>query len=193
MDDNMMKSVCESTDRIVANVTPAQFGLPTPCSEWNVGQLSNHLLSTLILGTALLSDTRPAVAAGPGEVPAEDLIGNDLIGAYRSGVSGLVAATTVDAVSRTHTTPLGEMPGMGIAGFTALDILVHGWDLAKATGQPTDLDPQLAEQLLGFAQQAVGDGEGRGPLIGPAIAVDTHSDATKIGRASCREMEYDRR
>jgi uncharacterized protein (TIGR03086 family) len=179
MDDNIMKSVCDSTDRIVVNVTPGQYGLPTPCSEWNVQQLANHLLSTLLLGKALLTDTPPPVEAGPGQVPMEDLIGDDLIGAYRSGAAGLVAATTADAVNRMHTTPIGEMPGMGLAGFTALDVLVHGWDLAKATGQPTDLDPELAGQLLGFAQQAINDDmRTQRPLIGPEIEVPAGADAT---------------
>jgi hypothetical protein len=52
---------------------------------------------------------------------------------------------------RAHLTPLGEMPGPGLAGFTTLDILVHGWDLAVATGQPAGLDGRLAAHVLGFA------------------------------------------
>ena len=41
------------------------------------------------------------------------------------------------------------------SGFTTLDILVHGWDLAAATGQPTDLDGRLAAHVLGFAEHAL--------------------------------------
>ena len=54
-----------------------------------------------------------------------------------------------------HVTPLGEMPGPALAGFTTLDILVHGWDLATATGQPADLDGRLAAHVLGFAEHAI--------------------------------------
>jgi len=56
-----------------------------------------------------------------------------------------------DALPRAHLTPLGEMPGPGLAGFTTLDILVHGWDLAVATEQPADLDGRVAAHVLGFA------------------------------------------
>ena len=52
-----------------------------------------------------------------------------------------------------HVSPLGQMPGPALAGFTTLDILVHGWDLATATGQPADLDGRLAAHVLGFAEQ----------------------------------------
>ena len=174
-----MKAVCISTDRVVAQVTPAQFDWPTPCAEWNVRQLANHLLATLDLGRALLTDEMPAVQAGPGQVPAEDLIGDDLTESYRSGVGALIAATTTDSIDRVHLTPLGEMPGAGLAGFTALDVLVHGWDLAKATGQETTLDAGLAGQLLGFARQAISDDTGtRAPLIGAEIRASADADPT---------------
>lgn len=174
-----MKAVCDSTDRVVSAITPEQYDFPTPCADWNVKQLANHLIATLHLGRALLSDEIPTVQSGPGQVPAEDLVGDALLGAYREGVEALVASTTSDAVSRMHVTPLGEMPGAALAGFTALDVLVHGWDLAKATGQSTALDTALAEAMFGFARQAINDEAGtRAPLIGPEIATTAAADAT---------------
>ena len=174
-----MRSVCDATERVVANVTPAQFGLPTPCTEWDVQQLANHVLATLELGRALLSDTTPAVTSGPGEVPAEDLIGSDLLASYRSGAAALVTATTDDAVSIVHLTPIGEMPGVGLAGFVALDVFVHGWDLAKATGQEVNHDPDVADRILGFAWQAVSDDLGtRAPRFGTQITVADDADPT---------------
>jgi uncharacterized protein (TIGR03086 family) len=62
------------------------------------------------------------------------------------------------------------MPGPALAGFTTLDILVHGWDLATATGQPADLDGRLAAHALGFAEQAITP-DTRAPRIGPAVHV----------------------
>jgi uncharacterized protein (TIGR03086 family) len=179
MDETTMKAVCDSTDRVVAAITADHYDLPTPCTDWNVKQLANHLIATLHLGRALLSDEIPTVHSGPGQVPAEDLVGDDLLGAYQDGVEVLVAATTRDAVSRVHVTPLGEMPGAGLAGFTALDVFVHGWDLAKATGQSTVLDTGLADLMFAFARQAINDESGtRAPLIGPEIATTTAADAT---------------
>jgi len=77
-----------------------------------------------------------------------------------------------------HVTPLGEMPGPGLAGFTTLDILVHGWDLAKATGQPTDLDGRLAAHVLGFAAQALATPDSRAGRIGPAVPAAANAPVT---------------
>jgi uncharacterized protein (TIGR03086 family) len=56
-------------------------------------------------------------------------------------------------------------------------VLVHGWDLARATGQEPTLDPDLAEQLLAFARQAIND-DMRAPRIGPEVAVAADAPAT---------------
>jgi uncharacterized protein (TIGR03086 family) len=178
MDEKLMQAVCDSTERFVAHVGPTQFELPTPCSEWTVRELLNHLVGTLHLCAALLNDEMPPMNAGPDQAPTQDLIGDDPARAYCSGVGPLVAATTPDAVGRAHATPLGDMPGMALAGFAALDVLVHGWDLAKATGQTPDIDPALAQPLLEFALQFISDDmTTRGPRIGPKVTPPRDADA----------------
>ena len=174
-----MKTVCDRTEAVVAGLAPSQYGLPTPCSEWAVRDLANHLLATLELGAALLSDRAPTVQAGPGGLPAQDLVGEDLIGAYRVGAAALVSATTAEAVRRSHVTPFGEMPGAMLAGFAALDVAVHGWDLATATGQEVTLEADAVERLLEFARQTISEEAGtRAPRIGPEVAVPADADAT---------------
>lgn len=188
MDLTTMQQACSSTERFVERVTPDQYGLATPCAEWDVRALLNHLLGTLALGSALLGDSPPTVNVAPGELPDVDLVGDDPAKAYRVGVEALLAAAGGDALTRTHQTPLGEMPGAVLGGFTTLDILVHGWDLAKATGQDATLESALAEQVLGFAQQTITEAT-RAPRIGPELAVSTAAAATErlvgfLGRRS---------
>jgi uncharacterized protein (TIGR03086 family) len=177
MDLNTMQQACASTERIVENVTPDHYDRATPCSEWNVRALLNHLLSVLVLGEALFTDSQPAADVGPGMVPDADLIGDDLLKSYRVGVERLLAAATGDAITRTHATPLGDMSGPVLAGSIALDVAVHGWDLATATGQDPTLDPDLADRVLGFARQAITD-ETRAPRIGPELPVAGDAPAT---------------
>ena len=78
-----------------------------------------------------------------------------------------------------HVTPLGEMPGPLLAGFTILDIAVHGWDLARATGQPADLDGRLAAHVLAFAEHTLASPDMRGPRIGPARPVADDAPVTQ--------------
>ena len=177
MDQTTLKRACASTDRFVASVTRDQLVLPTPCAEWNARALLNHLVGTLALHRALMTDTAPALNMAPGGLPDVDVLGADPVAAYRTGVEGVLAVTDDDALARTHPTPLGDMPGAALSGFSTLDVLVHGWDLARATGQDATLDADLAEQLLAFARQAITD-DMRAPRIGPEVAVAADARAT---------------
>jgi uncharacterized protein (TIGR03086 family) len=112
----------------------------------------------------------------PGDLPTIDVLDGDPLKAYRTGVEILLAAADGDAFDRPHATPLGDMPGAVLGGFTTLDIAVHGWDLARATGQPSPLDDDLAETVLAFAHQTL-TADTRAPRIGPEIAVPADASA----------------
>ena len=141
--------------------------------------LLNHVLGTLWLSEALFTDAAPRHPMAPGGVPGADLAGDDPAAAYAvASAAALAAAGTADTLTRVHVTPLGDMPGPVLAGFTTLDILVHGWDLAKATGQPAALADPLAGHVLAFAHQALAEEEHRAGRIGPAVAVPADAPVT---------------
>jgi len=168
-----------STAEIVKSTPVGEMGEPTPCAEWDVRALLNHVIGTLWLAEGLLADQPPRYAMAPGGLPPRDLAGDDPAVAYaEASAAALAAAAGGDALTRIHVTPLGEMPGPGLAGFTTLDILVHGWDLAKATGQPTDLDGRLAAHVLDFAAQALATPDSRAGRIGPAVPAAADAPVT---------------
>ena len=167
-----------STAAIVKTVRPDQAATSTPCTEWDVRDLLNHVIGTLWLSNALLSDRAPRYPMAPGSLPGTDLAGEDPAPAYaEASAAALTAAHAGDALTRVHATPLGDMPGPALAGFTTMDILVHGWDLAKATGQPTTLDDALAAHALAFAEQGITPGS-RAPRIGPPLPVAADAPLT---------------
>ena len=167
-----------STAWIVKAVRPDQADAPTSCTEWDVRDLLNHIIGTLWLSEALLSDRTPRHPMAPGGLPGTDLAGQDPAAAYaEASAAALTAASAGDSLTRVHTTPLGDMPGPALAGFTTLDIVVHGWDLAQATGQPAALDDTLAAHVLAFAEQAITPGF-RAPRIGPAMPVAADASLT---------------
>jgi len=167
-----------STAEIVKATSASQMDAPTPCTEWDVRALLSHVIGTMWLAEALFTDRPPRHPMAPGGLPPADLAGDDPAAAYAEATAAaLAAAGAGDALSRAHTTPLGEMPGPALAGFTTLDILVHGWDLAKATAQPADLDGRLATHVFGFAEQAITP-QTRAPRIGPAITVAAEAPIT---------------
>ena len=85
-----------------------------------------------------------------------DFAAGDYVAAFDEGAHRSVAAFSADGVmDKMLTLPFGQMPGSAFIGLAATDTFTHGWDLAKATGQDTDLAPELAAQLLVGARQAI--------------------------------------
>jgi uncharacterized protein (TIGR03086 family) len=171
MDANTMRQACAATEPIIKGISPGLYPLATPCSAWNVHQLLNHLLGACALGAALLSDTAPTVDMVPGGLPTSDLAGADPVGAYQAAVEALLTAADAEAWTHAHATPLGELPGKLLGGYTTLDVLVHGWDLATATGQEPAVATSLAEEVLAFARVGITE-QLRGTAIGPEVVID---------------------
>lgn len=143
------------TRRVVTNVTPDQLGLPTPCQSWKVRDLLNHMVG---------APQWAAAAVSAGDAPLfEDFdfpeIGDgDFVAEFDKGVAAAVAAFGASgAEEKMVTLPFGTMPGSALMGLATTDTFTHGWDLAKSTGQSTDIDPELAEQLLAGSKMAIQD------------------------------------
>ena len=149
MSTQPLQAAIASTKAILATVTPEQLDLPTPCASWKVSDLVNHIVGGQHFFTAALNGEAPA-----GEAP--DFSSGDFNAAFDEAASACVAAFAVDgALARTVKLPFGDMPAMAWAGLAATDMFTHGWDLAKATGQSTDLAPELAAGLLAASKQMI--------------------------------------
>ena len=93
------------------------------------------------------------------------------------------------AMTRMLPTPLGEMDGETFARVVAFDGLVHGWDLAVASGQPYPVDPAVVAEVDRFAREAVGD-ELRGDLFDrPTPVPDDASALEALAAFSGRTLE----
>lgn len=156
--------------RLVSAVRDDQLSDPTPCPEYAVRNLLGHLLGLAIafrdagrkeLGPT--TDTDPQAALPdiePGGREALPQVLDELAGAWR------------DPAAWTGDTRAGgvSLPG-DIAGAVAVDeLVVHGWDLARATGQPYDPDPAALIATHSFLDAATDD-PGRGEIFGPVVPV----------------------
>ena len=140
----------QSTLAILTKVQPADLDAPTPCASWNVRALINHFVGTARWWAGVL--------VGEADITDADYAGGDFVAAYEESIRIALAAFEADgALSRMVRLPFGEFPGAVVRGMAALDQFTHGWDLARALGYPTDLDPGLATQLLGQARIAITD------------------------------------
>ncbi len=153
-----------ATDRaivVVEAVRPDQHASPTPCSEWTVRQLIDHLVD----GTAYLL----SAAAGREVVRSAQSTG----AGYRRGVANVLKALELpEAMERTCISPLGfEWPVSQAVAGTFMDVLIHTWDLARATGQDEKLDPDLVEACSAmFLPEMPERGRAAG-IVGSAVDV----------------------
>jgi uncharacterized protein (TIGR03086 family) len=160
------------TRGILGRVTPDQYGRPTPCATWDVRALCNHIVEGANwFGLCVEAGAAP----DPDPTQGVDYAAGDLMAAYDLGVArSLAAFGAPGAQEQLLALPFGEMPGAVFMGIATNDVFVHGWDLARATGQPDELDPELAADLLGRLRETIPDAlrgpEGEAPFGAPREA-----------------------
>ena len=159
MDTTTMETAFAATRRVLVNVTTDQMDLPTPCSSWNVGKLVDHIVG----GALWFGATMDAGSTDDDGSNIPAFSAGDFVTTFDEGVAGSLAAFGKPEVAEKMVQlPFGTFPGAAFAGLATTDAFVHGWDLAKATGQDTDLEAELAEALLTGARATIPD-EFRGP------------------------------
>lgn len=168
----------ESTRAFVDRVRPDQWHAPTPCSEWDVKQVANHITGENLWAAELFHGKTI------GEVGSRldgDLAGDHPAAAYARSVA---AATPVVSASGAMETichlSFGDYSGSDYAAQLFMDLLVHGWDVARATGQNARLDPDLVQACLPIAEQLTSQFRSAG-VFGDNLSVSADTDAqTKL-------------
>jgi uncharacterized protein (TIGR03086 family) len=158
---------------LVGGVSDGQLGGVTPCPAYTLGDLLDHVGGLAIAFTAA---ARKADLPGGSQGPSGDA--SRLEEGWRDRVTrdlDALAAAWADPGAWTGTAEAGgvEMPAE-VAALVALDELVlHGWDVARASGQPYEVDPASLEAVHGFVAQFSGPGqeESRAGLFGPVVPV----------------------
>lgn len=137
-----LEQAIATTRAVLAGVAKEQLGDPSPCAAWKVSDLINHIVG----GQYFFESVAKGEAPAGGET---DFSATDFVSAFDEGAQRCVAAFNTPGVMESMlTVPWGQMPGAAFIGIATTDTFTHGWDLAKATGQSTDLEPELAAQLL---------------------------------------------
>jgi uncharacterized protein (TIGR03086 family) len=171
----------DGTGRLIGAITDVQWDLPTPCTDWTVRHLVNHVVGGNRLTTRALRGEPLPPLDQLGRRSHDDQLGTDPTTAYRTSADELLEALRGPGVlDRTHALPAGTLPGHAAVHLRTVETLVHGWDLARATSQPVPFPDELAEQELTFSRDLLGRlPAGRHPF-GPSRPVA--DDAPAIDR-----------
>lgn len=149
-------------------VDTGSLNLPTPCAEWTVRDLINHMVATTSV-VALARERDGVTAAQLSALQAADHIDTDHAGAWKAAAQRLTAAYSgEDALRRPLTLAgLGEQPGSTALSIAIFDLGTHCTDLAHATAQPMP-PAELLESTLVIGRKLLA--EHRDPaLFGPEL------------------------
>ncbi|MGH3812317.1 MAG: TIGR03086 family metal-binding protein [Pseudonocardiaceae bacterium] len=158
----------------VRAVRPDQWRDPTPCTEWDVRALVDHLVVEQLWAPPLLEG---ATIADVGDRFDGDQLGDDPVAAWESAAAAAREAfATPGALRRSVELSYGRRPADEYCHEMTMDLTVHAWDLARGIGADERLDEELVRDVLGFIEPRVGGWVGTG-LFAPPVAVGEEADA----------------
>ena len=160
----------EHAHGVIANVRPDQYDSPTPCAEWNVRQLLEHMTGVVAgLGSA---------AAGREANGAFEL-GADPAAQFQQAAAAASAAwRTPGVLDKVVDAGPGPMPGRVVAGLNLLDTATHTWDRARATGQSTTLPRDVADAAMDASRMIISP-EIRPGRFDSEVDIATNADPTE--------------
>jgi uncharacterized protein (TIGR03086 family) len=131
------RDALSATGNIVAAITPGQLDAPTPCEDYDVRGLLGHLIGGNFWVAPLVEGK---TIADVGDALDRDFSVEEY---DRSAEEANAAFSAPGAMQKPVAVSYGPVPAEVYAGHRFIDVLIHGWDLAKATGQDSMLDPEL--------------------------------------------------
>ena len=164
-DTSTLETVLSKTAAVVDGVKPDQGSLPTPCQEYTVDRLVHHIVSWVkVFANAGAGDPQPK--------DPESVTVADPAAEFRAAAAKAVAGYAELPDDAPVSLSSGSMPAAASVAMMTGEYLAHGWDLAKATGQPiayTDAEAEVAR--TGLAPLLSPEYRGAGMPFGDVVEV----------------------
>jgi uncharacterized protein (TIGR03086 family) len=172
----VLTTALDALRRVTAGVPADRLDDPTPCAEWTVAQVLHHAAGdqhgwASFVGSGLLPSYDPFAPPRRLDRGVDEIV----TAAVEAATSAWDEVDPTAASVRTPLPPVPEMAPQLAAAACALDAAVHAWDVAIATGQPSPLTADLAEQLMPAARATAEPL--RGFAYAPALPPQPDDDA----------------
>lgn len=168
-------SMLNRTSRLIASVQPSALAAPTPCQDFDVEHLLEHMTTWVQVFDATVND-RP-LSFDPGTY----VVGGDYAGVFTIAADGILEGLWASGWARMMTMTGSPIPGELVFNMLLMEYVGHGWDLARAIGVPVPYSAEEAVVALAAAQAIIAP-EYRGTgMFGDEVQVP--DDAPAIDRA----------
>ncbi len=133
---------------VLGRLTADDLGRPSPCSEYTVGEVGEHVVRSMVL----LGSVAGGLAEGPAGGPAGGSASGSLEERVTASAGAALEAWRQRGVDGSVAVGRSTLPASLAVEIIPLELLVHGWDLARATGSEIDVAPEVADYVLGRAR-----------------------------------------
>lgn len=163
---HQLDDILPRLNELVGSLSDAQLDAPTACAKFAVRDILEHMIGGATMFAGAFRGVAPVDRSGE----------TDLVATFPTAMADLQEAVhSPGALERTIAAPFGEVPGDAFARFVALDGLVHGWDIATATGQAYEPPSEIVTEVDAFARQAISDGMRDGDTFAAAVEPPAHA------------------
>jgi uncharacterized protein (TIGR03086 family) len=138
------EAALSALQHVLHPISRDELSKSTPCTEYDVMQLTDHLMNSITL-------LGGAAGAEPPERNSEDSVERQIVCAARPALDAWHRRGLTDTV----TIGTNEIPATFAISILSVEFLVHGWDYATATTHPIDVAESLADYVLGLAHKVI--------------------------------------
>jgi uncharacterized protein (TIGR03086 family) len=173
---SLLPVAAEEFGRRVHAVPPDRWDAPTPDAEWTVRDLVNHLVGEHLWAPELLAGhTIDEV----GDRFSGDVLGDDPLAAWDAAIYRSLSAWGQTPPDRLVHLSFGDVPAREYAEQMLVDLVVHGWDLARGAGLDERLDPATVRHALAYSEKHADELAGSG-LFAEPVQVDSDDPQDRL-------------
>ena len=185
---NDLTSACQRTADVLAGITDDQLTWPHPCEKMPLDAMVAHIgVLSLAFAAAAGKEFGPLTDTPPADDAALEA---DWRTAYPQHLATLAAAWKDPAAWEGMTRAGGvELPAEVMGNVALAEVVIHGWDVARAVGAPYDSDPATLRACLAHLEQF--DPAGTEGMFGPAVpTADSAGDLDRVVAMSGRDPAW---
>jgi uncharacterized protein (TIGR03086 family) len=171
----LIDAAAASAADVAAKVRPDQMAAPTPCAQWDVRALANHMSGFLVMSEC--AARKAPLPAADGE---QDMTADPGWTRWYGEQARKLAAAWADPAALRGTTAFGpgEYPAELAAAITLMELTVHGWDLARATGQALPVGEDVARTVHQVVTEIADNARANGSFAAAVAIAESTAEST---------------